>query len=590
MQHLRILIYFAAILIGHAGCKNTALSKPSLDEITNGITIDREFSTLSTLRSFNHIPIEDRIQLYYQLKAKASNPNYVKSENELNRYGYSLLWEDKPKEALEIFKLLVLEFPKGANGFDSLGEAYLALGHTSNAIRYYNKSLELNPYNYNAEDYLAKINDPSYKMDNPTHTFDAAFSAIDLKEDIDQLASMLIDLHPNLYLYQTEANFKTLIQEIKSNINNETNYATFRWYCQEIMASVNCSHTTMGDFYEENNMLPVERRFPLITRLVDGQLFVIDPLENEDQVNVKDQILKINGQPVEEIMDRIFDHLVSQAHSETPKIKKFNAYSTSLISYALGLPDKYNIDLKGEKETLALKPTEKHLMPQIDRSIPSCEESLCLEILNDPQTAILTISSFVYYKWMNFDEFKTFIDSSFKVIAENDIQNLIIDVRFNGGGAPEASIHLLRYLMDKPFEYYSRISGKNGKTIEDLSTKEVYQPFVHRFKGNQFYLMDGHGESTTGHFMSIVKQEALGTIFGEELGSNQLCTAGGVNVRLKNTRTMLNIADVTCVTYATELPLEIGIQPDVKVIQHIDQYFSKTDAVKEEALAFIRKI
>ncbi len=48
-------------------------------------------------------------------------------------------------------------FPKSANAFDSLGEAYLEAGNKDLAIENYKKSLLLNPDNKNAEEVLKRL-------------------------------------------------------------------------------------------------------------------------------------------------------------------------------------------------------------------------------------------------------------------------------------------------------------------------------------------------------------------------------------------------------------------------------------------------
>ena len=82
---------------------------------------------------------------------------YYINENEINSAGYQFLNEKKITEAITIFKLNTIIFPKSANAFDSLGEVYLASGDNKNAIFNYEKSLELNPKNTNAADILKKL-------------------------------------------------------------------------------------------------------------------------------------------------------------------------------------------------------------------------------------------------------------------------------------------------------------------------------------------------------------------------------------------------------------------------------------------------
>ena len=111
-------------------------------------------SLFTKLQENNHLSIEDRIALYYQLKENHNDEYDFKSDRELNQYGYSLLQNDKVKEAIEIFKLLVSEFPNSANAYDSLGEGYLKDGNEELALLNYEKSVELNPDNNYGKDQI----------------------------------------------------------------------------------------------------------------------------------------------------------------------------------------------------------------------------------------------------------------------------------------------------------------------------------------------------------------------------------------------------------------------------------------------------
>ncbi len=93
---------------------------------------------------------------YKELKEKYS-ATYALDEREMNAGGYMLLQSGKVKEAIEIFKLNVQDFPESANVYDSLGEAYMANGDTEFAIINYRKSIELNPNNTNGLEQLRKL-------------------------------------------------------------------------------------------------------------------------------------------------------------------------------------------------------------------------------------------------------------------------------------------------------------------------------------------------------------------------------------------------------------------------------------------------
>ncbi len=101
--------------------------------------------------------VESAIKQYHELKANRPDEyNFV--ENELNNLGYQLLGIDRVKDAIEIFKLNVEEYPDAFNPYDSLGEGYMIAGEKELAIKNYAKSLELNPENTNAIVMLSRIN------------------------------------------------------------------------------------------------------------------------------------------------------------------------------------------------------------------------------------------------------------------------------------------------------------------------------------------------------------------------------------------------------------------------------------------------
>jgi predicted alpha/beta superfamily hydrolase len=74
-----------------------------------------------------------------------------------NTMGYQLLWQKRTAEAIDVFRRNVAAYPRSWNVYDSLGEAYMIAGQTELAIRLYEKSITLNPYNLNGERMLARL-------------------------------------------------------------------------------------------------------------------------------------------------------------------------------------------------------------------------------------------------------------------------------------------------------------------------------------------------------------------------------------------------------------------------------------------------
>ena len=117
------------------------------------------------------IPVQNLSRIYGSLiengnKEKASqlideyikNPNiYTATERDFNRLGYQFLRLQKNENSLQTFNTGTLIFPKSWNIYDSYGEALLQCDKKEEAIKMYQKSVELNPENENGKKVLNKL-------------------------------------------------------------------------------------------------------------------------------------------------------------------------------------------------------------------------------------------------------------------------------------------------------------------------------------------------------------------------------------------------------------------------------------------------
>ncbi len=99
--------------------------------------------------------VAEALSVYRQ--RRAANPQAAFSESQINRLGYDLIGASRVKDAIEVFKLNVEDFPQSSNVYDSLGEAYLLDGNKELAIKNYQRSVELDPNNTNGIETLKKL-------------------------------------------------------------------------------------------------------------------------------------------------------------------------------------------------------------------------------------------------------------------------------------------------------------------------------------------------------------------------------------------------------------------------------------------------
>ena len=89
-------------------------------------------------------------------EAKAKDPNvFLFPEQSVNILGYTRLQKGETKEGIAILKLNELAYPRSANVYDSLGDAYLADHQNELALQYSQKAIEMLKQNPPANDALA---------------------------------------------------------------------------------------------------------------------------------------------------------------------------------------------------------------------------------------------------------------------------------------------------------------------------------------------------------------------------------------------------------------------------------------------------
>lgn len=86
-------------------------------------------------------------------------PTHVRTrlEGPLNNLGYQLLGLTRIDDAIRVFRFNTRAFPKSANTWDSLGEAYLAAGKREKSIANYEQALKVDPNLESAKAMLDKI-------------------------------------------------------------------------------------------------------------------------------------------------------------------------------------------------------------------------------------------------------------------------------------------------------------------------------------------------------------------------------------------------------------------------------------------------
>jgi len=132
--------------------------KPALDEMLARIEAIAHLTSIAEplFKTITEKDVESAIRQYHELKA-AQPDAYDFGEEELNSLAYRLFQMKKLKEAIEICKFNVELHPQSFNAYDRLAEAYMISGDKERAIKNFEKSLELNRFNWSAAETLYRL-------------------------------------------------------------------------------------------------------------------------------------------------------------------------------------------------------------------------------------------------------------------------------------------------------------------------------------------------------------------------------------------------------------------------------------------------
>ena len=203
------------------------------------------------------------------------------------------------------------------------------------------------------------------------------------------------------------------------------------------------------------------------------------------------------------------------------------------------------------------------------------------------------------------------------------MQDLIIDLRYNGGGWDIQGVELFTYLIDQPTRCYQRlhaitdsseflklsdISKEDRKLIQKRLQKEsdgkfsvkaeftdqlrLQQPKPNRFQGNVYILANRGSGSTTSEFLAYTKSNKRATIIGEECNGAYEGGNGGSFLHFDLPNSKISFGTPLLYYNNAVTPIEPkgrGTLPDYPVELRIQDLLQGYDTELNFALELIRK-
>jgi len=423
-----------------------------------------------------------------------------------------------------------------------------------------------------------------YSQGNVTQTkYDVheTFSKSIYLEDLNQLVDSIKLYHPQPYEFITEESFDLFVETKKKSISDSTTISEFVWLCKSVMAIVGCGHTSTS--VENVLALNPSMFFPMEIFYIDDKLYVINPLSNKKIINPGDEIISINGIDVKTLKREINATINSDGYISSLKELQTNENFRAYCAFQLNFPPTFTVKIKTSIciKTLELK-ASKEKSTKINY-LSKCKDNLCFEEDLSNSLGIITIRSFNFYN-DKLPEFKMFIDSCFKQVELNKLENLVIDVRNNYGGDPYCASYLLQYIATKPFRYYKKNSIKWYSDLEQMIPLKK-----NNYTGELYVLINGGCFSTTGHFVSLLKANIPTTFIGQETGATYSCNANPISFQLKNTGIYTSVATEIYQTDVTGFLKSKGILPHYTISPRLNDIVNNLDLEMEKVIDLINE-
>lgn len=411
-----------------------------------------------------------------------------------------------------------------------------------------------------------------------------SFPVQNLLEDLEECYELIKTRHPDPYAYISESDLEALYQETRFQIKENMNSLDFNRLMTSFISRIGDGHIWFGmPGDERENFLQESSFIPLNVKVIGDELYISSAIEDHEELRGK-KILSINGMNSAEILNTILLHYNSDGNQKWQKYIHIEnnfplAYARfigSYKSYALELED-----LGGQTFELIMEGVGKSDFEKYTGKLPQ-EETLTFEEFPEKNIAYMGIKSFDYYGAAG-EEFRTYVDACFEKVFSEDYENLIIDLRGNGGGDPFAAVHLLSYIMREEYQYFAEVFPGYYSLSKKVKVNDK------TFMGNLYILIDGGSFSTTGHILSLLKYHERGIMIGTPSGGTYFCNDNSKDFILSNTGFRIYLPTSSFYTAVEGIEKGMGIQPDYFVEVKPEDLITGRDTVLEFVLEKIEE-
>lgn len=462
------------------------------------------------------------------------------------------------------------------------------------------------------------------------------FSKRELLKDFDLFQTVYKKANAGLYKYHTKQEIDSIFSANRKQINQQTSYRGFYNLIWNVIDFTGSCHNDLS--YPDSlkkELREQEIFFPIPLKFLNNKLYTTLPYET---IPVGSEIISINGIEVLKFVSEVSKYTSTDGHNITGKYAFLETGSLFFYIYlAYGEQDSFTIHYKEseEKKEIVLKSVDyksaignykRRFIPDYEKS-KTADYSFCYA--DSAKTGLLTVNTFGVGgpKSEGHKSYAAFLDSVFSDLKSRNIQNLIVDIRENGGGNDPNDLLLYSYLTKRDFrenrsaftlfnivplkKFYVEEEAdeindlekdlkdehavlKNKKYYQNEQFNPIWTPKPNAYSGKIYLLVSPFVASAGSLFASLVKSDEQSVVIGQETLGGYYGHTGHIPVTYKLPKTGLlltfSIVDLEQdVEKLSDQKPGDGVKPDYTVEQTIEEYLESTDVVLEFAKRMIHR-
>jgi len=434
-----------------------------------------------------------------------------------------------------------------------------------------------------------------------------------LTADFSIFKESLEEGHPGLYDYISKDSLDFIFTYTQKILSETKTVGEFYDLLSRIVLSIHDCHTNISNPFD-GKQCKLTSHPPVLLGVQSNDLLVIRAMPEYLSL-VGKRVRNVDNVPAKNIIPKIRKTINSrtdgfiQSEIDLVMFNFFWIYYDSYVHKNFG--DTLKIDFyDGRSQDFIYSYNSlRDYVPKYRRNTSPGKGSVEMRFINDT-LPLIDINSF-HLTETDMLNIVTFI----KKISDNNYNNLIIDLRNNGGGN---SNNLFSYLATKPyqinstskvnktdtydfFKYTDNYFGVSGLFIDYTEKKDdgYYSPVSEskyiipndsvNYNGNLYVLVNSFSKSASANFAGLVKKNNRGLIIGRETGGAyyQLNAVKFANLILPNSKIKVRIPLVKVINDLDKvpgIPWGRGVIPDIKISLTIDEFTKEEDVFLEAAI------